>query len=224
MSLKKKISIAATTLCTVAAVVMCLLLYREWTTPDIIEVPLKKLYWGMTLGEAEAVLAEVGIEKVLKGSLDDNGMWKQEEWTLTIEQAEMLGFAPVGNLKLSTIKNWPVHVGFSSSGKNGILRLVNVSIVIEVDASKAVTSFDKIEYIHKEISKVYGKPANDEPSFWCYWRLTDDPDPITSSDPALVVRDKAVGAKETLLEYSGNLYVMSLYGGRYSDVVSRAFM
>jgi len=224
MSLKKKIIIAATTLCTVAAVVMCLLLYREWTTPDIIEVPLKKLYWGMTLDEAEAVLAEVGIEKVLKGSLDDNGMWKQEEWTLTIEQAEMLGFAPVGNLKLSTIKNWPVHVGFSSSGKNGILRLVNVSIVIEVDASKAVTSFDKIEYIHKEISKVYGKPANDEPSFWCYWMLTDDPDPITSSDPVLMVRDKAVGAKETLLEYSGNLYVMSLYGGRYSDVVSRAFM
>ena len=67
MTLKRKISIAASVICAAAAIVLCVLLYREWTTPDIIEAPFKKLYWGMPLEEAEQVLAEVGIEDVLKG-------------------------------------------------------------------------------------------------------------------------------------------------------------
>ena len=219
MTLKKKISIAATSVCVVVAAVLCVLLCREWTTPDIIEAPFEKLYWGMTLEEAEQVLDEAGIEKVMKGSREKIGMHDtgSEVWTLTIEQAQLLGFTGIGNLELSTVKHWPVHLGFDMPSTQGIARLTTVSVVVELPASEAVTSMDKMENIRKEINKEYGQPYDEHQMHW----TIGSSDPVASRDPWMgMVYDVAVGAKEMVLQYSGHLYVIKLYGGKYSTVTA----
>lgn len=222
MSLKKKLSIIIPAVCAVVAIVLCVFLYREWTRPKMIEAPFERLYWGMTLQEAEQILEEVGIEKVLKESVNESIMVDVEIWTLTIEQAELLGYKPIADLELSAIKNWPLHVGFESANKGGVMRLTTVSMVVEVNASDSITSLDKIEHVRKQISKDFGNPINERRSCWC---ITDDPDPLMSPAPALIMVDQFdVGARECVLEYRAHKYVMSLYGGQYGWIESKRYM
>ncbi len=221
MSLKKKLSIIIPAVCAVVAIVLCVFLYREWTRPKIIEAPFEKLYWGMPLEEAEQVLKEAGIDKVMKASVSDPLRWDEEIWTLTIEQAELLGFKHIDGLDLSTLKHWPVHVGFRSSGKNGVTRLVTVSVVVEVDASNAVTSLEKAEYVRQQISKKFGDPINEHR---ISWMVTNDSDVRASTDPYLLMMQQAMGSKEMLLRYAGHTYVMSLYGGEWGDAATDRYM
>lgn len=216
MSLKKKIIIAATTLCTVAAVALCLFLYKKPTAPKIIEPPFDNFYWGMTVDEARQVLKDAGIEKVAQAGTSDF-LYKSEIWTLTAEQAELLGYEPFEEAGLSTKKFWPVHIGFTSpsGNKSGVMRLVTVSIVTEVDASKAATLTDKMENVRKEISKVYGEPYGERQTAW----TIGTSDPLVSQDPWLAMMGKEVGANETLLRYHGHLYVMKLYDEKYGMII-----
>jgi len=216
MSLKKKIIIAATTLCTVAAVALCLFLYKKPTAPKIIEPPFDNFYWGMTVDEARQVLKDAGIENVAQAGTSDF-LYKSEIWTLTAEQAELLGYEPFEEAGLSTKKFWPVHIGFTSpsGNKSGVMRLVTVSIVTEVDASKAVTSTDRRENVRKEISKVYGEPYDEYQVNWAIGTSN----PLVSQDPWLAMMGKEVGANETLLRYHGHLYVMKLYDERYGGII-----
>ena len=224
MTLKKKISIAVSGVCIiilVVAAVLCVHICSEPDAPDIIEAPFEKLYWGMTLEEAEQVLKEAGIDKVLKASVSDPLRWDVEIWTLTIEQAEILGFKHIEGLDLSTKKYWPVHVGFKSPSKDEEIRLVTVSVVVEVDAAIAAAEPEKIDYVRQQISPIFGDPVNERQT---HWIITDDPDPRASSDPTFGILEKAVGVNELLLRYNGSLYVTALYGSHYGFAETDRYM
>ncbi len=217
MSWKKKLGIILPLVCVVAAVALYFFMPKEPAAPKIIEPPFDNLYWGMTVDEARQVLKDAGIEKVAQAGTSDF-LYKSEIWTLTAEQAELLGYEPFEEAGLSTKKFWPVHIGFTSpsGNKSGVMRLVTVSVVTEVDASKAATLTDKMENVRKEISKVYGEPYNERQTAW----TIGTSDPLVSQDPWLVMMSsKAVGANETLLRYYGHLYVMKLYDDKYAMMI-----
>lgn len=212
---KKKLGIIIPTVCAVAAIVLCVMLYKEWTTPDIIEAPFRKLYWGMTLDEAYEVLEEVGIEKVAQQGTD-NFRRDCELWTLTPEQAELLGYTHPGDLRFSENEFYPVYIGFANANRGGIIRLVSVAVMVEVDASDAVTSMAKVEYAEKQLIKTYG-----EPMFEHHWRYA--PDDATNEElrycPSLhATTTGRTGPREMLLCYDGSGYSMLKYGGDYYTV------
>ncbi len=215
MSLKKKLSILGTAICAITAVVLCVLLYLEWSSPDIIEPPLEKLEWGMTLEEAYEVLDEVGIEKVMRAGTD-NFRRECELWTLTAEQAELLGYTHPGNLSLSNNEYWPVYVGFANSNSGGVIRLVSVAAMVEVPASESVTSLAKKEYAHSTFTKVYGASMNFSDTTW---RIGTKEQIAAYTVPQLqAVSSGRTGPQELLLAYNGAGYVTSLYGGQFSSV------
>lgn len=217
MSWKKKLGIIIPAICAVVAIVLGAMLYKEWTTPDIIEAPFTKLEWGMTLDEAYEVLEEVGIEKVARQGTD-NFRCDRELWTLTPEQAELLGYTNPGDLALSDNEYYPVYVGFASANRGGIIRLVSVAVMVEVDASQAVTSLAKVEYAEKKLEETYGAV---EPPFERYWRYA--PDDATNEElryhPHLhATLSGRTGPKEMLLVYDGSGYSALKYGGDYYAV------
>ena len=217
MSWKKKLGIIIPSICTVVAIVLCVLLYREWTTPDMIEPPFKKLYWGMTLEEAYDVLEDVGLADEITHRPANTYGRDSELWTLTVEQAEKLGYTFPGKLALSENERYPVYVSFLSASKGGVVRLVSIAAMIEVDASDSVTSLAKVEYTEKQLIKTYGKPINQ--GFWQYV-----PDDVAKEDyryyPKLkLAQTKRTGPREMILCYSSEGYLSRKYGGEYYIVL-----
>ena len=220
MSWKKKLGIIVPVCCMVAAAVLGVLLCREWTTPDtpeIIEAPFTRLEWGMTLDEAYEVLADVGIEKVAQQGTD-NFRRDCELWTLTPEQAELLGYTHPGDLVLSENEYYPVYVGFANTSRDGIIRLVSVAVMVEADASLEGTLLEKLEYAENELEKTYGEPVVE----YC-WRYV--PQDVETTDeefryyPYLhAALSGRTGPKEFLLCYDGSGYSTLNYGGNYSAV------
>ncbi|MBR4889647.1 MAG: hypothetical protein IKU17_10925 [Clostridia bacterium] len=215
MSWKKKLGIVIPVCCMAVTVVLCVLLYKEWTTPDMIEPPFKKLYWGMTLEEAYEVLEDVGLADEITHRPANTYGRDSELWTLTTEQAEKLGYTYPGKLALSENERYQVYIGFLSASKGGIVRLVSVAAMIEVDASHAVTSLDKVEYAEKQLIKEYGEPMRQ--GFWRYL-----PDGVEPTDfearyyPNMSVgQTNRTGPREMLLCYSGAGYLDKNYGGEH---------
>jgi len=209
MSLRKKLSIILPIGCFGIAVTLCVLLYREWTTPDMIEPPLKKLHWGMTLDEAYAVLDEVGIEKVAQQGTD-NFRRECELWTLTPEQADLLGYTYPGELALSENEYWPVYVGFANANSGGIIRLVSVSVMVEVTEEEAQTSLQKKQCVWSSLEKEYGERIIPESG---YWRIGPESYPFLQA--AITQR---AGPREMILSYDGSLYLSAQFGGAFGGV------
>lgn len=219
MSWKKKLGIIIPSICAVAAIVLCIFWYREPAAPDMIEPPFKKLYWGMTLEEAYEVLEDVGIADEITHRPANTYGRDSELWTLTAEQAEKLGYTYPGKLALSENERYSVYVGFLSASKGGIVRLVSAAAMIEVDASHAVTSLDKVEYVEKQLIKEYGEPMRQ--GFWQYL-----PDGVEPTDfevryyPSLrMAQTNRNGPREILLCYNGSGYLDKEYGGKHYPVL-----
>lgn len=206
MSLKHKLSIIIPVICFGLAITLCFMLYKEWIKPDMIEPPLKHFYWGMTLDEAYEVLEDAGIENVRAVGANDP-IHDGELWTLTPEQAQQLGYTHPGKLALSENEYYPVYVGFSSANRGGIVRLVTVSVMVEVPEQYASTSFEKKEYTIAALVKQYGKSLFDEFGLWRY-----GPDNYPGLSATLSQR---TGPREMTLFFNAVNYLSTLYGGVY---------
>ncbi len=222
MSWKKKLGIVIPVCCLAVVVVLCIFWYREPAAPKIIEPPFDNLYWGMTVDEARQVLKDAGIENVAQQGTDDF-FNESEIWTLTAEQAELLGYEPYEEAELSTKKFWPVHIGFSGpKGKNGEVRLVMVATVLEVDAANAATSDAKVEFVKEQISKEFGEPLGGRQPCW---KLTDNPELSSAPEPSMALLiDVAVGENEIVARYTAYQYVLALYGENCVGIDSQKYM
>ena len=218
MSWKKKLVIAIPVWCLAVGVVLCIFWYREPAAPSLIEPPFKKLYWGMTLEEAYDVLEDVGLADEITHRPANTYGRDSELWTLTAEQAKKLGYTYPGKLALSENERYPVYVGFLSAGKGGIVRLVSVAAMIEVDAEYAEISSAKEEYAEAQLIKDYGEPIN--PGFWRY--IPEGADGTGRNGryfPHLnLIQHGRTGPREMLLCYDGSGYSMTEYGGDYYAV------
>ena len=204
MTKKKKLGILVAAL----SLVVCVLLWWEMNRPQQVEVPVPGLSWGMTDLEAEKALQKAGLDVSIASG---DGLYGSKSLGLRAEDMAVLGFDGIGTLSISSEEFNPVWLEFTSH-VDGYFRLTGVRVVAEVPGGAEMSSMEIKQAVDQVMKSLYGSKTD-----WGTWCVA--PGVLASlgiqkgvmTDVWTDYSDTRIG--EVKLEYRGQGYVGSLYGG-----------